>query len=268
MLAWGLGYFGMPHILLRFMGISDAKKLKISRRIGSHLGGHLHDRGRRHRYCGSGHVPCGRDLRPSAASSAAEAVIVQLADLLSHPRRAGRVWPPVLSSPAFWPATMSTADSQLLAASSSVSEDLVKEVFGVKMSSKATMLGSPSDGYRHLYHRRVPGPRPQQLRVHRSCPSRGPASAPPSAPAMLTALFWKRTTKWGVLAGMISGGAMVFIWKYLLKPMGGVWGIYELLPAFIVALAFIVVVSLLTKAPDADTVATFDKVKVECKNTK
>ena len=64
---------------------------------------------------------------------------------------------------------------------------------------------------------------------------------------------------------MVSGGAVVFIWKYLLKPMGGVWGIYELLPAFIVALIFIVVVSLLTAKPDADTVATFDKVKAECK---
>ena len=67
------------------------------------------------------------------------------------------------------------------------------------------------------------------------------------------------------LAGMVAGGVMVFVWKYLIAPMGGAWGIYELLPAFIVALVLIVVVSLLTKAPDADTVATFDKVKADCK---
>ena len=63
---------------------------------------------------------------------------------------------------------------------------------------------------------------------------------------------------YGALAGMISGGTMVFIWKFLLKPLGGVWGIYELLPAFIVACIFIVVVSLLTPPPSKEITDTFD----------
>ena len=64
---------------------------------------------------------------------------------------------------------------------------------------------------------------------------------------------------------MFAGGAMVFIWKFMIKPIGGVWGIYELLPAFLVALAVNVVVSLLTKAPSQDMIDEFETVKAECK---
>ena len=126
MLAWGLGYFGMPHILLRFMGISDAKKIKISRRIGSiwvvismtvavTIG-----------ITGLAMSKVG-EIETFGSSSAAEAVIVKIADLLSThgvlaALAAGLIIAGILAS------TMSTADSQLLAASSSVSEDLVKEV--------------------------------------------------------------------------------------------------------------------------------------------
>ena len=80
-------------------------------------------------------------------------------------------------------------------------------------------------------------------------------------PVVLFALFWKRSNMWGALAGMVSGGAMVFIWKYLVRPIGGAWNIYELLPAFIVACVAIVVVSLLTKAPSEDIVKEFEEVK-------
>jgi sodium/proline symporter len=80
-------------------------------------------------------------------------------------------------------------------------------------------------------------------------------------PAMLCALFWKRATWQGALAGMLSGGVMVFVWKFLLKPMGGVWGIYELLPAFLVSLIAIVAVSLMTKAPEKSLTDTFKAVK-------
>ncbi len=77
----------------------------------------------------------------------------------------------------------------------------------------------------------------------------------------LLSLFWKRTTFAGALAGMVSGGAMVFIWKFAVKPIGGVFAIYELLPAFIVSFIFIVVVSLLTKTPDEDVIKEFEASK-------
>ena len=84
-------------------------------------------------------------------------------------------------------------------------------------------------------------------------------------PVVLFGLFWKRATKWGALAGMVSGGAMIFIWKFIIRVQfaGTALDIYELLPAFIVACVFIVVVSLLTKKPDADVEKAFDEIKAE-----
>ena len=78
---------------------------------------------------------------------------------------------------------------------------------------------------------------------------------------MLCALFWKRSNWQGALAGMVVGGAVVFIWKYLVRPLGGAWNIYELLPAFLASLAACVIVSLLTPAPDASIVAEFEQAK-------
>ena len=78
-------------------------------------------------------------------------------------------------------------------------------------------------------------------------------------PAVLCALFWKRSNLQGMMAGLVTGGVMVFVWKYLIKPMGGVLGIYELLPAFLCALAAIVVVSLMTPAPSKEITDLFDE---------
>ena len=79
-------------------------------------------------------------------------------------------------------------------------------------------------------------------------------------PVMLLALFWKRANRQGALAGMLGGGIMVFVWHFLIKPMGGIWGIYELLPGFIVGLVLGVVVSLLTEAPSDEIIQEFEKV--------
>ncbi|MBE6534739.1 MAG: sodium:proline symporter, partial [Ruminococcaceae bacterium] len=85
-------------------------------------------------------------------------------------------------------------------------------------------------------------------------------------PLMLFSLFWKRTTKAGAIAGMLSGGIMVFVWKLVINPIGKANGIsaltiYELLPAFIISCLFIVVVSLLTKEPSIEIQEDFDAVK-------
>ena len=80
-------------------------------------------------------------------------------------------------------------------------------------------------------------------------------------PLMLFSLFWKRTTRAGAIAGMLSGAAMVFIWNLLVRPLGGLWDIYELLPAFLVSSIFIVVVSLLTPEPSKEIQKEFDEVR-------
>ena len=84
-------------------------------------------------------------------------------------------------------------------------------------------------------------------------------------PIMLFSLFWKRTTRSGAIAGMISGGAMVFVWKLMLKPLGGIFGIYELLPAFIISCIVIVIVSLLSEEPSQEIQKEFELAKTyEC----
>ncbi len=79
-------------------------------------------------------------------------------------------------------------------------------------------------------------------------------------PIMLFALFWKRCNKWGAIAGMFSGAVTIFIWKFLIAPIGGVFSIYELFPAFIVSSLLILVVSLLTEAPSREITLEFESV--------
>ena len=80
-------------------------------------------------------------------------------------------------------------------------------------------------------------------------------------PIILFSLFWKRVNRAGAIAGMLSGGITVFVWKLLLKPLGGVFGIYELLPAFLVSCIFIVVVSLCTEKPSKQIEEEFEKAR-------
>jgi sodium/proline symporter len=80
-------------------------------------------------------------------------------------------------------------------------------------------------------------------------------------PLMLFSLFWKRMNRTGAIAGMISGGGMVFIWKLLIKPIGGLFGIYELFPAFVISCIFIIICSLLTEKPSREIQDEFDAVK-------
>ena len=256
-LAWGLGYFGMPHILLRFMAIEDGQKLKLSRRIATVwvvismfvaiLIGIIG-----YSVTQAGNIPF---LSTSADS---ETIIIQLANLLSQfgpilAIVAGLVLAGILAS------TMSTADSQLLTAASSVSHDLIEDVFGVKMKMQTSMLAARVT----VILIAVVGiflawdPNSSVFRIV-SFAWAGFGAA--FGPVMLCALFWKRTNKQGAIAGMIAGAAMVFIWKYLIAPMGGAWAIYELLPAFIVGLIAIIVVSLATTPPAQEIVSEFDAV--------
>ena len=80
-------------------------------------------------------------------------------------------------------------------------------------------------------------------------------------PLMLFSLFWKRINRPGAIAGMVGGGAMVFFWKMVVRPLGGAWNVYELLPAFVFSCVLIVAVSLLTAPPSEELQAEFEEVK-------
>ncbi|MBE6788915.1 MAG: sodium/proline symporter PutP [Ruminococcaceae bacterium] len=266
-LAWGLGYFGMPHILLRFMAIEDEKKLKTSRRVASVwvvismgvavLIGIV------------GYSLMKEGILPQYESaSAAETIIVDISKFLSRfgyvpALTAGIILAGILAS------TMSTADSQLLAASSSISQNIVQETFKVKLSQKKSMwlarISVVVISVIAIFLALDPNSSVFEI-VSFAWAGFGAAFGP----VMLCALFWKRANKYGAIAGMISGGAMVFIWKFIVRAnfKGTVLDFYELLPAFILGLVVIIVVSLLTKAPEKELTDKFDEVKEYCKTAK
>jgi sodium/proline symporter len=257
-LAWGLGYFGMPHILLRFMAIRNEGELSTSRRIGSIwvvismfaailigvIGNAVSKAG---------------GIAALATSAESETVVIKLAELLgSHgvvlALLAGVIMAGILA------CTMSTADSQLLAAASSVSQNLLQDCFKIKMSQKTAMVIARITVIAVAIVGIILAWNPESS-VFKIVSFAWAGFGAAFGPLMLLSLFWKRCNKWGALAGMVAGGVMVFVWKFLIRPIGGGWDIYELLPAFIVALVAIVAVSLLTKAPSDEIVKEFEEVK-------
>lgn len=257
MLCWGLGYFGMPHILLRFMAIEDENKLRLSRRIacswvvislivGVFIG-----------VVGLSMTAVGA-LSPLTGSDS-ETILVHISSLLSqgglvYAVLAGLILAGILAS------TMSTADSQLLAASSSVSQNLLQGVFGIHLNARQSMRTARVTllviAVLAILLARDPN---NSVFMIVSFAWAGFGAA--FGPVVIFALFWRRTNRYGAIAGMLTGGVMVFVWKYLIRPMGGLWDIYELMPAFLAASVVIVVVSLLTPAPDRKILEEFDHVK-------
>lgn len=256
-LAWGLGYFGMPHILLRFMAIEEEEKLTLSRRIASvwvlismcvailigiiGYGASV-----------AGAVPL------FTQSSESETIIIQFANLLSQHNFllsliAGVVLAGILA------CTMSTADSQLLTAASGISQNFLQDFLKIKMSAKTSMLCARLTiiGIALVAVFLAWDPNSSVFAIVSFAWAGFGASF---GPLVLFSLFWRRTNLSGALAGMIAGGVMVFVWKYLVRPMGGVLNIYELLPAFLISSLAIVVVSLLTAPPSKEICDEFDSI--------
>ena len=254
-LAWGLGYFGMPHILLRFMAIEDPNKIKLSRRVATVwvvismavavlIG-----------IVGMGMIKSG--ALPAFEDS--ETIIVQVANLLSKfgvvpALLAGVILAGILAS------TMSTADSQLLAASSAASENIIGGLFKIKLDEKAEMIVARLT----LIIISVIGvviAWDANSSVFGIVSFAWAGFGAVFGPLMLLSLFWKRANRYGAIAGMVVGGVMVFVWKYLIAKLGGVFDIYELLPAFVIGLVVNIVVSLLTPAPEQSVVDDFEFAK-------
>ncbi len=256
-LAWGLGYFGMPHILLRFMAIDDPENVKLSRRIASTwvvismaaaiLIGII------------GFSMSTEGILGAYGSFDSETIIVQISTVISKHGFifaivAGIILAGILAS------TMSTSDSQLLAASSSVTENMLDGVFGIKLSEQKKVIVARATVIVISIIAIFMASNPKS-NVFQIVSFAWAGFGATFGPVMLFALFWKRSNKYGAIAGMLSGGIMIFLWKYVVRPLGGALDIYELLPAFIVACIFIVVVSLLTPAPEKEIVEEFESVK-------
>ncbi len=253
MLAWGLGYFGMPQVLLRFMAIRKEKELKTSRRIAMvwvvislavavFIG------------------VVGRSLFPTAhlTSGGAENIFITLTTtFLSSgflPILAGFIMAGILA------ATISSSDSYLLIAASAFAKNIYQGIFKKGATDKQVMRMSRITLLVIAIIAAV-------IALDEDSVIFGIVSfawagfGATFGPLMILSLFWKRTNRAGAIAGMVGGAAMVFIWKLGISKLGGAFAIYELLPAFIFSAICIVVVSLITAPPSQEILEDFEAVK-------
>ena len=252
-MAWGLGYFGMPQVLLRFMAIRSADEIKQSRRIGiiwsslsltaAVLIGLI-----------------GRAMFPMALTTAStsETIFIEMATLLFPPLLAGIVMSGILA------ATISSADSYLLIAASAFSKNIYKGVLRKDASDQQIMAMTRMI----LIVLAILGiiiALDENSVIFTIVSFAWAGFGATFGPLMLFSLFWKKTTRQGAIAGMLTGGIAVFIWKLLIKPIGGVFGIYELLPAFILSCVAIVIFSLIGEKPSAAMEEEFEMVKSQSK---
>ncbi|WYQ42247.1 sodium/proline symporter PutP [Bacillus sp. FSL W7-1321] len=241
-LAWGLGYFGQPHIIVRFMALRTAKEAKPARRIGmtwmilSIVGAMFTG------LVGRAYLT-GEEVFLETAE-ASETVFVVMGDMLFHPYVIGFIFSAILA------AVMSTISSQLLVTSSSLTEDIYKTFLKRKPSDREmVMLGRGAVLVVSLVALALSWQQNSTILELVSYAWAGFGAA--FGPVMLIALYWKGMTKWGALAGMGAGALVVVIWANtnLYAFLGMDERVYELLPGFIVAALVIYVVSKLTTNP-------------------
>ena len=245
-MSWGLGYFGMPQVLVRFMGIRNENEVKTSRRIAivwviismaaAVMIGMI-----------------GRAIVPIdfLTNSSAESIFIKLSQIMLPSFFCGLVVSGILA------ASMSSASSYLLITGSSVAENIFRGVFKknatdnqVLIVSRITLAAVLLFGIFVAWE--------EDSVIFQVVSYAWAGLGASFGPLTLFSLYWRRTTKQGAIAGMIAGAGMVLIWHNLIKPMGGVFGIYELLPAFLCSCLAIVVVSLLTKEPEQEVLDEFD----------
>ena len=256
-LAWGLGYCGMPHILVRFMAVKSEKELKKSSAIAiiwvaiSLVAA-----------CVIGIVGRGY-LNEVLADSGSENVFIKMIQQIFDGNFlltfiGGLFLCGILA------AIMSTADSQLLVCASSASKDIFKNILNPKAADKKVLTVSRITVVVIAVVACLIAWNPDSSIMYLVSDAwAGLGSA--FGPLVVCALFWKRTNLPGAVAGIVSGGLFVIIWDYL--PIAGgqtpyaATGIYSLLLGFFISLACIVLVSLCTKAPEQEILDEFDAVK-------
>ena len=245
-LAWGLGYFGQPHILVRFMGIDNPNTVKKSRRIATVwvifalicavLIGLV------------GRVFIAEDL----SNTASETIYITMVLKLFPGIIAG------LFLAALLAAVMSTADSQLLVAASSVTGDFYKNIIHKNASDKELMWVSRVVVVIIAMIAALIATDQDSI-VYQLVSFAWAGFGSTFGPLIVFSLFWRRMNKAGAVAGIISGGVTAIGWHMLGQNIGGIFKLYELLPGFVVSSLFIIVVSLMTKAPSQEITDEFDR---------
>lgn len=244
-LAWGLGYFGQPHIIVRFMAIKSAKELKSARRIGISwmaiglLGA-----------ISSGLIGLVYFTQNKITLKDPETVFLRLGAILFHPFITGIILSAVLA------AIMSTLSSQLLVCSSSITKDFYLTFFNKEASqkkqvviSRLAVVGVAAVATVFAY---LPNKTILNI-VGQAWAGFGSAFGP----VLLISLYWKKMTKWGALSGMIVGGLTVIIW--IVSGLSAY--LYEMIPGFTFSLVSIIIVSNLTHKSAIDIDSEFKLIE-------
>ena len=249
-LAWGLGYFGMPHIIVRFMGIRSNSEVGKARRIGiiwmiiSYIGAIL---------IGTLGTVYLKKFGITLDSDSAETVFSETMKNMYPAFIAGIFLCAILA------ASMSTADSQLLAASSAVSQDIFKGLIKKNAEEKEVMIISRFTVFLIALIALLLSLNPKSS-IFNLVSFAWSGFGGTFGPLILLSLYWIRTTAPGAIAGLICGGITDVVWHYIPASVAKIFGLYEILPAFIVCLVVTVLVSLLTK-PDAEVLTKFEEYK-------
>ncbi|MEM0515358.1 sodium/proline symporter PutP [Pseudoalteromonas sp. YIC-827] len=253
-MAWGLGYFGQPHIIVRFMSVRSVKVMPTMRRIGmswmtlSAIGAVL-----------TGLFGAAYMLENQMPIDDKETIFLVLAELMFHPLIAGFLLAAILA------AIMSTISSQLLVCSSSLTEDFYRIYVRREASQKELVLiGRISVVLVALFAIYLAYDRDSSILDLVSNAWAGFGAA--FGPLVLFSLYWKRMNLQGAIAGMVVGAATVLFWIYAPISINGQSLsslIYEIVPGFILSCIAIFVVSLATKEPSEELVATFEEVEAE-----
>ncbi|WP_148254599.1 sodium/proline symporter PutP [Aidingimonas lacisalsi] len=241
-LAWGLGYFGQPHILARFAAIRSEDEIPVARRIAVSWSGLC-------LICAVavgvlGLVYMSRDLGDG------ETIFMVMVNAIFHPAVAGILLAAILA------AVMSTADSQLLVSSSALTDDFYKAMFRKDASqTELVWVGRLAViGIAIIAYLLAMNPDSTVLGlVSYAWAGFGAAFGP----ALVMALFWRRMNQWGALAGILVGGITVVLWAEL---SGGLFDLYEIVPGVIFAYLAIVIVSLISGEPDSAITEEFDSL--------
>lgn len=245
LMAWGLGYFGQPHILTRFMAVRSADDIGPARRIAmSWVLVSL--------FCAVVVGLAGRAYQPDLLSSSdAEKIFMVLVERLTHPVIGGILLAAVLA------AIMSTADSQLLVTSSALTEDLYRVVIRPNASDKELVWVSRCTVIAVATVACIIALKPDRSVLDLVSYAWAGFGAT-FGPLVILSIYWKRMTRNGAVAGIIGGGLTVLIWKQL---EGGWFDLYEIVPGFGISVLLIVLFSFLEKPPSAAVYESFDEAQ-------
>ncbi|MBS7261343.1 MAG: sodium/proline symporter PutP [Treponema sp.] len=249
-LAWGLGYFGMPHIIVRFMGIRSNSEIGKARRIGivwmiiSYIGAIL---------IGTLGTVYLKKYGITLDSVSAETVFSATMQNMYPAFIAGIFLCAILA------ASMSTADSQLLAASSAVSQDIFKGLIKKDAEEKDVLTVSRVTVFLIALVALFLSLNPNSS-IFNLVSFAWSGFGGTFGPLVLLALYWKRTTAPGAVAGLVCGGVVDVIWHYIPSSVAPIFGLYEIVPAFLACLVVTVVVSLCTKQNE-EVAAKFEEYK-------